>query len=70
MARMFHVIYDGEEDFHSNEDKIIEEAFKEGCEHGYKTALKEMEEHESPKHSEHHKESFEEKIKKLKEAYK
>lgn len=30
-----------------DEEVLIESAFKEGCEHGYKTAMKELEKHES-----------------------
>lgn len=30
-----------------DEEALIEAAFKEGCEHGYKTAMQELEKHES-----------------------
>lgn len=52
-----------------NMDDILEKTFKEGCEHGYKKAMKEFESY-SGKSSMSLKEGFAEKIEKLKEKYK
>jgi hypothetical protein len=57
----------------SDVDALIEKAFEEGCEHGYKKAMKEMEAYNEKGGRigrMHFKEGFEEKIEKLKEKYK
>ncbi len=58
----------GESDERRDEDYMMEKAFKEGCEHGYKKAMKEMNYSERMKSD--YREGFEEKIKRLKEKYK
>lgn len=60
---------------HEDEDKVLEKAFKEGCEHGYKKAMRELEGYNERGGrlgggTIHYKEGFEEKIAKLKEKYK
>lgn len=50
-------------------DELLERAFKEGCEHGYKKAMKEAESyHERGRIN--YREGFEEKLEKLKQKYK
>lgn len=63
MAKIFHVM--NEEGY--SEDQLLERAFKEGCEHGYRKAMREGEYYNSRLN---YKEGFEEKIQKLKEKYK
>lgn len=86
MAKIFHVMdehddrgYDYNErsyGHHEDEDKMLEKAFKEGCEHGYKKAMRDLEAYNerggrmSGGSRIHYKEGFEEKIEKLKEKYK
>lgn len=78
MAKIFHL---GEESYdqrgygynqrgHHDEEHIMEMAFKEGCEHGYHKAMKELEGYNERGGRMHFKEGFEEKIKRLKEKYK
>lgn len=56
MKRVYHI---------QEEDSIIEKAFKEGYEHGYYKAVKELE----SSHKEESEESFNEKIARLKTKY-
>lgn len=52
-------------------DHMLEKAFKEGCEHGYKKAMKEVGYDERGSlYGGSYREGFEEKIEKLKEKYK
>ena len=79
MAKIFHI---GEEEGYDqrggyrmhyrghDEEQILEMAFKEGCEHGYYKAMKELEGYNERGGRMHFKEGFEEKIKRLKEKYK
>jgi flagellar biosynthesis/type III secretory pathway protein FliH len=73
MARIYKIT---EGSMHSTEmkdtDSLIEQAFNEGCEHGYKKAMKEMEAYneKSGKSMMQMREGFEEKIERLKEKYK
>ncbi len=67
----------GQRDYgREDDDKILEKAFKEGCEHGYKKAMRELEGYNERggrlggMSRVHYKEGFEEKIAKLKEKYK
>ena len=53
-----------------DEDHILEKAFKEGCEHGYHKAMRELEGYNERGGRIHFKEDFEEKIERLKEKYK
>lgn len=64
MSRMYHIFND-EEYNQRDEDKLFEKAFKEGCEHGYKKAMREA--HYDERRS--YNEGFEEKIEKLKRKY-
>ena len=78
MGKIYHITEDWSErranfrGHEEEEDRILEKAFKEGCEHGYKKAMREMEEyHERGGMGRvNYREGFEEKIKKLKERYK
>lgn len=81
---MFHIIDELDErgygqrshEHHEDEDRILERAFKEGCEHGYKKAMREFEAYNERGGRMglgsriNYKEGFEEKIEKLKERYK
>ena len=60
-----------------DEDYILEKAFKEGCEHGYKKAMREVGFDERGSYGSQkgsyrgsYREGFEEKIERLKERYK
>lgn len=53
-----------------DEDYMLEKAFKEGCEHGYKKAMRESHFEERGNYRSNYREGFEEKIHKLKEKYK
>lgn len=69
MGKIYHITEDYNERA-SYEGEILEKAFKEGCEHGYRKAMREMESFEERKHKTDYREGFEEKIQKLKEKYK
>jgi hypothetical protein len=66
MAKIYNI--ESETDSHSVES-MIEKAFKEGCEHGYKKAMREAG-FDERMHRGSYREGFEEKIAKLKEKYK
>lgn len=78
MGKIFHIIDEegkgyGERGSYEDHDKILEKAFKEGCEHGYKKAMRELEgynERSRAPYRANYKEGFEEKIEKLREKYK
>lgn len=78
MAKIFHMTeghegYDERYGQREDMDHMLEKAFKEGCEHGYKKAMRELEsynERGSRMGRVSYKEGFEEKIEKLKEKYK
>lgn len=53
-----------------DEEYMLERAFKEGCEHGYRKAMREIGFDERRSMRENYREGFEEKIEKLKEKYK
>lgn len=53
-----------------DEDQMLEKAFKEGYEHGYHKAMKELEGYNERGGRIHFREGFEDKIEKLKEKYK
>lgn len=64
MGRMYKII---DEAYNQKEsEEMLERAFKEGCEHGYKKAMREVENYNERKH---YSEGFEEKIEKLKKKY-
>ncbi len=73
MGRIFHIV-DEAEDYQrgynqrESDDKMLERAFKEGCEHGYKKAMREVEGYNERK-SHIYNEGFEEKIERLKKKY-
>lgn len=81
MAKIFEIMEEFEErggrgSRREDEDYMLEKAFKEGCEHGYKKAMREVGFDErgsygSPRGSYRgsYREGFEEKIEKLKERY-
>nr|DAN95532.1 MAG TPA: hypothetical protein [Crassvirales sp.] len=52
-----------------DEDYMLEKAFKEGCEHGYRKAMREAGFDERGGYRKNYREGFEEKIEKLKEKY-
>lgn len=91
MAKIFHIMdehdekgYDYNErgygqrghNHYEDEDRMLEKAFEEGCEHGYKKAMRDLEAYEERKGRmgsglrTNYREGFEEKIEKLKEKYK
>ena len=73
MGRIFHIVDEADEyqrgyNQREPDDKMLERAFKEGCEHGYKKAMREVEGYnERISHS--YNEGFEEKIERLKKKY-
>lgn len=46
MARLWEIREDYEPEYHHGSNPELLKAYKEGCKHGYKKAMKEMEEHE------------------------
>lgn len=81
MAKIFHTVGEPEERDYDregygynqrghDEDHMLERAFKEGCEHGYKKAMKELEGYSERGGRIHFREGFEEKLERLKEKYK
>lgn len=74
MAKMYSFIDEYDERGYDSEDKMLEKAFKEGCEHGYKKALREAEgfgeRGRMGRGRTSYREGFEEKLEKLKEKYK
>lgn len=76
MAKMYSFVdeFDERGGFGSD-DKMLEKAFKEGCEHGYKKALRELEGYgerggRMSGGRTGYREGFEEKLERLKEKYK
>ena len=80
MGRIFRIVDEAEEyqrgyNQRESDDKMLERAFKEGCEHGYKKAMREAgfdERGGSGQRGSYrgsYREGFEEKIEKLKERY-
>ena len=78
MTKIFHVMDEMDErsygqrggyGSHEEDDRLLEKAFKEGCEHGYKKAMRELEGFNERGGRTNHREGFEEKIEKLKERY-
>ena len=69
MKRVYHIV-DEMEGYNqrSSDDTMLEKAFKEGCEHGYKKAMREIEGYNERK-TRTYSEGFEEKIEKLKKKY-
>lgn len=73
MGRIFHIIDEAEEysrgyNQRESNDNLLEKAFKEGCEHGYKKAMKEIEgynERKSPTYNE----EFKDKMERFKKKY-
>lgn len=75
MAKMFEIIDEMDErggrgSRRDDEEYMLEKAFKEGCEHGYKKAMREAGFGERGGiHRINYREGFEEKIERLKEKY-
>lgn len=79
MSKIFHIFDELEERGYGqrgsygqdDDEKILEKAFKEGCEHGYKKAMRELEgfNERGGRGRSNYREGFEEKIEKLKEKY-
>ena len=79
MAKIFQIMEEYEERGYGqrgggygqrDEHKLLEKAFKEGCEHGYKKAMRELEGYNERSNRTDYKEGFEETIERLKEKYK
>ena len=77
MSKIFHITDEFDERGYDSEDKMLERAFEEGCEHGYKKAMRELEGFNERggrmgriSHRTNYREGFEEKIEKLKLKYK
>lgn len=77
MAKIFHIMDEFDRDFEGRgynekggKEHMLEKAFKEGCEHGYKKAMRELESYNEKGDKSYYKEDFEEKIARLKEKYK
>ena len=69
MKRIYHIVDEAENyNQRESEDNLLERAFKEGCEHGYKKAMREAEGYSGRK-SHTYNEGFEEKIERLKKKY-
>ena len=73
MAKIFEIMEEFEErggrgSRREDEDYMLEKAFKEGCEHGYKKAMREAESYNERK-THTYNEGFEEKIERLKKKY-
>ena len=69
MKRIYHIVDEAENyNQRESEDNLLERAFKEGCEHGYKKAMRETEGY-SERKSHTYNEGFEEKIERLKKKY-
>lgn len=73
MGKIFQITEDYEERGRGmrreDEDYMLEKAFKEGCEHGYRKAIREAGFDERGGYRKNYREGFEEKIEKLKEKY-
>lgn len=65
---MYHIM-DNLDEREYPEDKILEKAFKEGCEHGYRKAMREMGQYNERGGRMDYREGFEEKLERLKEKY-
>lgn len=66
MGKIYHITEDYNE---RGSDEMLEKAFKEGCEHGYKKAMRELEGYNERGGKMNYREGFEEKIEKLKRMY-
>lgn len=81
MSKIFHIMDELDErgygqrgggyGMREEDDKLLEKAFHEGCEHGYKKAMRELEGYNERggRGRTNYREGFEEKIEKLKERY-
>lgn len=74
MGKIFQITEDYEERGRGmrreDDDYMLEKAFKEGCEHGYRKAMREAGfDERGGLHRGNYREGFEEKIEKLKEKY-
>lgn len=73
MGKIFQITEDYEERGRGirreDEDYMLEKAFKEGCEHGYRKAMREAGFDERGGYRKNYREGFEEKVEKLKEKY-
>lgn len=66
MSRIYQ-IEDDDYSYNKRESDMLEKAFKEGCEHGYKKAMKERENFNEKQHP--YNDDFESKIERLKRKY-
>ena len=78
MTKIFHVMDEMDErsygqrggyGSHEEDDRHLEKALMEGCEHVYKKAMRELEGFNERGRRTNYREGFEEKIEKLKERY-
>lgn len=74
MGKIFQITEDYEERGRGmrreDDDYMLEKAFKEGCEHGYKKAMREVDNFDERRGRTSYREGFEEKIEMLKKKYK
>lgn len=77
MAKMFHITDEFDErGGYDKDERLLERAFKEGCEHGYKKAMRELEDKgfgergSGMGYRTNYRDGFEEKLEKLKRMYK
>ena len=71
MGRIFRIVDEAEGYSYNqreSEDKMLERAFKEGCDYGYRKAMREAESYNERK-THTYNEGFEEKIERLKKKY-
>lgn len=74
MGKIYHITEDYNErggfGLRDDHEEMLEKAFKEGCEHGYKKAMRELEGYDERGGRVNYREGFEEKLEKLKRKYK
>jgi len=76
MGKIFRVIDEADDYMYNqrgysqreSDERMLEKAFKEGCEHGYKKAMRELEGY-GERSSHAFREGFEEKLERLKKRY-
>lgn len=68
MARLYHVT-EGFDERDYPDERMLEKAFREGCEHGYRKAMREAASYDERRGRMDYREGFEEKIERLKEKY-
>lgn len=69
MPKLYSITEDFVERGGEGMDSMLEKAFKEGCEHGYRKAMREIDGYNERASRTNYRESFEEKMEKLKRKY-